>query len=68
MYRLVEVNRQIPPDLYKAVAEILIFVYNSKKQKHEKMRAQIEEMKKNQEKNDREYYKKDNPNDENRVN
>ena len=68
LYRLVEVNHQIPPDLYKAVAEILIFVYNSKKQKHEKMREQIEEMKKIQEKNDREYYKKDNPNDENRVN
>ena len=58
LYRLVEVNHQIPPDLYKAVAEILIFVYNSKKQKHEKMRAQIEEMKKIQEKNDSEYYKK----------
>ena len=68
LYRLVEVNHQIPPDLYKAVAEILIFVYNSKKQKHEKMREQIEEIKKIQEKNDREYYKKDNPNDENRVN
>ncbi len=68
LYRLVEVNHQIPPDLYKAVAEILIFVYNSKKQKHEKMREQIEEMKKIQEKNDMEYYKKDNPNDENKVN
>ena len=68
LYRLVEVNRQIPPDLYKAVAEILIFVYNSKKQKHEKMRAQIEEMKKIQEKNDSEYYKKDNQTDENNVN
>lgn len=68
LYRLVEVNRQIPPDLYKAVAEILIFVYNSKKQKHEKMRAQIEEMKKIQEKNDSEYYKKDNKTGENNVN
>ena len=68
LYRLVEVNRQIPPDLYKAVAEILIFVYNSKKQKHEKMRAQIEEMKKIQEKNDSEYYKKDNQTGENNVN
>lgn len=67
LYRLVEVNRQIPPDLYKAVAEILIFVYNSKKQKHEKMRAQIEEMKKIQEKNDSEYYKKDNQTGENNV-
>lgn len=68
LYRLVEVNHQIPPDLYKAVAEILIFVYNSKKQKHEKMRAQIEEMKKIQEKNDSEYYKKDNQTGENNVN
>ena len=68
LYRLVEVNRQIPPDLYKAVAEILVFVYNSKKQKHEKMRAQIEEMKKIQEKNDSEYYKKDNQTGENNVN
>lgn len=68
LYRLVEVNRQIPPDLYKAVAEILIFVYNSKKQKHEKMRAQIEEMKKIQEKNDSEYYKKDNQTGKNNVN
>ena len=31
LYRLVEVNRQIPPDLYKAIAEILIFVYKLKK-------------------------------------
>ena len=31
LFRLVEVNRQIPPDLYKAVAEILIFVYKLKK-------------------------------------
>lgn len=68
LYRLVEVNHQIPPDLYKAVAEILIFVYNSKKQKHEKMRAQIEEMKKIQEKNDSEYYKKDNQTGENNAN
>ena len=68
LYRLVEVNHQIPPDLYKAVAEILIFVYNSKKQKHEKMRAQIEEMKKIQEKNDKEYYKKDNQDDKKEIN
>ena len=68
LYRLVEVNHQIPPDLYKAVAEILIFVYNSKKQKHEKMRTQIEEMKKIQEKNDSEYYKKDNQTGENNIN
>lgn len=31
LFKLVEVNRQIPPDLYKAVAEILIFVYKLKK-------------------------------------
>ena len=31
MLRIVEVNRQIPPDLYKAIAEILIFVYRLKK-------------------------------------
>ncbi len=28
IFRLVEVNASIPPELYKAVAEILIFVYN----------------------------------------
>ncbi|MCD7879723.1 MAG: EscU/YscU/HrcU family type III secretion system export apparatus switch protein [Candidatus Gastranaerophilales bacterium] len=28
IYRMVEVNALIPPELYKAVAEILIFVYN----------------------------------------
>ena len=31
IFKLVEINRQIPPDLYKAVAEILIFVYKLKK-------------------------------------
>ena len=31
LFRFVEINRQIPPDLYKAVAEILIFVYKLKK-------------------------------------
>lgn len=30
LFRLVEINRLIPPDLYKAVAEILLFVYNLK--------------------------------------
>lgn len=30
LFRVVEINREIPPDLYKAVAEILIFVYNLK--------------------------------------
>ena len=28
IFRMVEINREIPPDLYKAVAEILLFVYN----------------------------------------
>ena len=28
IFRMVEVNATIPPELYKAVAEILIFVYN----------------------------------------
>ena len=31
LFRFVEINRQIPPDLYKAIAEILIFVYKLKK-------------------------------------
>ncbi len=30
LFRMVELNAQIPPDLYKAVAEILLFVYNLK--------------------------------------
>ena len=33
LFRLVEVNHEIPPDLYKAVAEILLFVYNLRKDK-----------------------------------
>lgn len=28
LFRMVDLNREIPPDLYKAVAEILLFVYN----------------------------------------
>ena len=31
LFRMVEINHQIPPDLYKAIAEILIFVYKLKK-------------------------------------
>lgn len=31
IFRMVEINHEVPPDLYKAVAEILIFVYNLKK-------------------------------------
>lgn len=34
LYRMVDVNQLIPPELYKAVAEILLFVYNLKKQRH----------------------------------
>lgn len=30
LFRIVEINHLIPPDLYKAVAEILLFVYNLK--------------------------------------
>lgn len=33
IYRMVEINHVIPPELYKAVAEILIFVYNLKNTK-----------------------------------
>lgn len=31
IFRMVELNSNIPPDLYKAVAEILLFVYNLRK-------------------------------------
>ena len=31
LYRIVDINQYIPPELYKAIAEILIFVYNMKK-------------------------------------
>lgn len=31
IFRMVELNAYIPPDLYKAVAEILLFVYNLRK-------------------------------------
>ncbi len=31
LYRMVEINQSIPPELYKAVAEILTFVYKMKK-------------------------------------
>ena len=33
IFRMVEVNASIPPELYKAVAEILLFVYNLKGKK-----------------------------------
>ena len=35
IFRMVDINQEIPPELYKAVAEILLFVYglkNNKKQ------------------------------------
>lgn len=31
LFRLVEINAYVPPELYKAVAEILLFVYNLRK-------------------------------------
>ena len=33
LFRMVELNHEISPDLYKAVAEILIFVYTLRKNK-----------------------------------
>lgn len=32
LYRFVDINREIPPELYKAVAEILLFVYNLRRE------------------------------------
>ena len=32
LYRFVDINKEIPPELYKAVAEILLFVYNLRKE------------------------------------
>ncbi len=34
LFRMVDINREIPPDLYKAVAEILLFVYNLRNSKN----------------------------------
>ena len=31
LFRMVDVNKEISPDLYKSVAEILLFVYNLRK-------------------------------------
>ena len=31
LFKMVDLNQQIPPELYKAIAEILLFVYNMKK-------------------------------------
>ncbi|MFA6989542.1 MAG: flagellar biosynthesis protein FlhB [Candidatus Gastranaerophilaceae bacterium] len=33
IFRLVDVNKEVPPELYKAIAEILLFVYNLRKNK-----------------------------------
>ena len=35
LFKMVDLNQQIPPELYKAVAEILLFVYNLKKNKNQ---------------------------------
>lgn len=35
LFRIVELNQLIPPDLYKAVAEILLFVYSLKNNKNQ---------------------------------
>lgn len=37
LFRLVDINREIPPELYKAVAEILLFVYNLKRTTQKKI-------------------------------
>ena len=31
LFKMVELNHTIPPEMYKAIAEILLFVYNMKK-------------------------------------
>jgi len=35
LFKMVDLNRQIPPELYKAIAEILLFVYNLKNNKNQ---------------------------------
>lgn len=35
LFRMVDINQLVPPDLYKAVAEILLFVYNLKNNKNQ---------------------------------
>ena len=35
LFKMVDLNQQIPPELYKAVAEILLFVYNLKKNRNQ---------------------------------
>ena len=34
LFRMCDINQPIPPELYKAVAEILMFVYKMKKNKN----------------------------------
>ncbi len=41
IFRFVDLNREIPPELYKAVAEILLFVYNLRKDNNENQKNQI---------------------------
>ncbi|MGD9580943.1 MAG: flagellar biosynthesis protein FlhB [Vampirovibrionia bacterium] len=36
LYKIVDLNREIPPELYKSVAEILLFVYNLKEKRQRK--------------------------------
>ena len=35
LFKMVDLNQQIPPELYKAVAEILLFVYNLKNKQNQ---------------------------------
>ncbi len=35
LFKMVDLNQQIPPELYKAVAEILLFVYNLKNNRNQ---------------------------------
>lgn len=37
LFRFVDVNMEIPPELYKAVAEILMFVYNLRREKNKNL-------------------------------
>jgi len=41
IFRFVNINREIPPELYKAVAEILLFVYNLRKENNQEQTNQI---------------------------
>ena len=35
LFRMVEIGQQIPPELFKAVAEILLYVYNLKNKQNQ---------------------------------